>query len=225
MTGAAALPALLGALRRLYSRDAAADPAAAAVLRRVLAALDGAEGPERAPERRLLPACGLLPAALQAAAAGPLAELAAAFAAVEPALAWVQNPNYSDRTMGPGYMAGYAYANVVGPTGLIDRPGVLAGLLLLGPGRLYPDHAHPAAEVYHVVAGRADWRRDGGGWQARDPGACIHHAPWVRHATRIGGETLLAWYCWHGETAVHADLTGVAEAPAGGRVADPAETC
>lgn len=219
---AAELPALLGALRRLYARDAEADPAAGAVLWPVLAALADVRTLERTPERRRLPACDLLPDALEAAAAGPLAELAAAFAAVEPALRWMQNPNYSDARLGQGYMAGYAYANVVGPTGLVERPGVLAGLMILGPGRLYPDHAHPAAEVYHVVAGRAAWRREGGAWERKAPGACIHHAPMVRHATRTDDETLLAWFCWQGETGVAADLT---ETTGGGRMEDPAETC
>ncbi len=208
---AAAVPTLIGVLRRLYDRDARGDSGAASVLLPVLAALADADGPEQQPERQQLPACALLPGALEAASRSPLAALAAAFAAVEPSLRWVQNPNYTVAKMGAAYMAGYAYANLVGPDGPIDRPGVQVGMLLLGPGLVYPDHAHPAAEVYHVVSGTAAWRRDEDHWKPRVPGACIHHPAGMRHATRTGDETLLAWYCWHGDTATYADLTGQPE--------------
>ena len=42
---------------------------------------------------------------------------------------------------------------------------------------LYPDHSHRAAEVYHVIAGSAEWWRDGEDWITRPPGAVITHAP------------------------------------------------
>ena len=206
MQGVAALPAFLATLRRFYAAEAAADPEAAAILEPVLRALSPVEAASHRPARRLLPACALLPEALAAARRGPLAELAAAFEALEPALQWIQNPNYSDERMGAGYMAGYAYANIVGPTGLLQLSGLLTGLLILGPGRTYPDHAHPAAEVYHVVAGTAEWRREDGAWEPRAPGSRVVHRPWVRHATRTGRETLLAYYCWQGETETYADL-------------------
>jgi quercetin dioxygenase-like cupin family protein len=103
-------------------------------------------------------------------------------------------------------MAGYAYADLVGPRGLIAADRVAMGLLILGPGRLYPDHNHPAAELYHVLAGTAEWSRDGGAFARQPPGRRIWHPPWMRHAMRIGEETLLAWYAWVGPVTVAADL-------------------
>lgn len=204
MDGRAALPDLLAELRALYGRERAAHPAERDFYDAVLAALDGPA--DQRPARAEKPALTLLPAALAAAATGPLAGLAAAFGRVEPALAWTQNPNYSDAKMGAGYMAGYGYADVVGPRGLIASERVAMGLLILGPGRLYPDHNHPAAELYHVVAGTADWSRDGGAFAPQPPGRRIWHPPWMHHAMRIGDETLLAWYAWVGPVNVAADL-------------------
>jgi len=205
----AAFGALAAAVREHYRRERDRDPALGAALDPLLAALDRPRV-ERRPARATKPACALLPAALAAAERGPLAEIARAFALVEPALAWTQNPNYSDAKMGQGYMAGYAYCDFVGPRGLMGGPvegeGVAMGVLILGPGRLYPDHNHPAAEIYHVLSGTAAWSRDGGPFLPRPPGSAIYHAPWVRHAMRIDEETLFALYGWSGAVAVAADL-------------------
>jgi len=201
----AAFGALCAAVGAHYRAERERDPALGATLDPLLACLQRPRV-ERRPQRATKPACALLPDALAAADRGPLAEVARAFALVEPALAWTQNPNYSDAKLGQGYMAGYAYCDFVGPRGLMDREGVAMGVLLLGPRRLYPDHNHPAAEIYHVLSGTADWSRDGGAFAARPPGSAIHHPPWTRHAMRIGDETLFALYGWVGEVAVAADL-------------------
>lgn len=202
---AAAFGALCAALAAHYRAEAAGDPAFAAPVEPLLRLLDRPRV-ERRPERVTKPACALLPAALAAAGRGPLADVARAFALVEPALAWTQNPNYSDAKMGQGYMAGYAYCDFIGPRGLMTSPEVAMGVLILGPRRLYPDHNHPATEIYHILSGTAEWSRDGGAFAPKPPGSAIYHAPWVRHAMRIGDETLFALYGWVGEVAVAADL-------------------
>lgn len=200
----ASLPDLLAAVKTLYGRERAAFPAEAPLYDTLLAALE--QPASRRPQRQVKPACALLPAAVAAASEGPLAALARAFARLEPALAWTQNPNYSDERMGAGYMAGYAYADVVGPRGVIPAEGVAMGVLLLGPERLYPDHNHPAAEIYHVLSGTADWRRDRGVFAPQPPGTRIFHPPWMNHAMAVKRETLFAWYGWVGDVQVAADL-------------------
>jgi quercetin dioxygenase-like cupin family protein len=197
--------ALCAAVAQHYRAEGAREPALASPLQPLIQLL---ERPlvERRPQRTMKPAQALLPAALAAAERGPLADVARAFALVEPALAWTQNPNYSDAKLGQGYMAGYAYCDFIGPRGLMDNGSVAMGVLILGPGRLYPDHNHPAAEIYHILSGTADWSRDSGSFAAKPPGSAIYHAPWVRHAMRTGEETLFALYGWVGEVAVAADL-------------------
>ncbi|MSP49497.1 MAG: cupin domain-containing protein [Alphaproteobacteria bacterium] len=139
---------------------------------------------------------------------GPLSAIASAFAAAEPRVDWLQNPNYSVESMGPGFVERYGYVELVGPGRAAESRDLLVGLLLLGPETHYPDHVHPAEEIYHVVGGRAEWWREDEGWREKPPGAVIHHAPMVRHAMRATAEPLLALYCWTGRIEVHARMTG-----------------
>lgn len=138
---------------------------------------------------------------------GPLAAIAGAFAAAEHECDWLQNPNYSEASLGPGYVDRYGYVELVGPGRPIESADLLVGLLLLGPGMHYPDHAHPAEEIYHVVAGTAEWWREDEGWRRKGPGAVIHHVPMMRHAMRTADEPLLALYCWTGEVKTYATMT------------------
>ena len=107
-------------------------------------------------------------------------------------LCWRQNASYS----GADFLDGYAYCEIVGPLGHLRHTDVALGLLLLGPHATYPEHAHPAAEIYAVVAGRAEWRQGDRIWRARVPGERIHHASMEPHAMRTAGEPLLAAYLW-----------------------------
>lgn len=138
---------------------------------------------------------------------GPLAAIADAFARVGTNADWLQNPNYSAATLGPGYVDRYGYVELIGPGRPVESADLLVGLLLLGPGMHYPDHAHPAKEIYHVVAGHADWWRKDEGWRRKPPGSIIHHAPMMRHAMRTSDEPLLALYCWTGEVKTYATMT------------------
>jgi len=110
----------------------------------------------------------------------------------ESRLQWRQNPNYA----GAEFLDGYAHCELVGPAGPLRHADIALGLLLLGPRITYPEHAHPAAEVYAVVAGHAQWRQGDRVWRRRAPGERIHHASNEPHAMRTADEPLLAAYVW-----------------------------
>jgi mannose-6-phosphate isomerase-like protein (cupin superfamily) len=168
--------------------------------------LENLQSPRPQTAGSALPVRRFLARALSDDRNGSLAGVAEAFALAEPALAWVQNPNYTAQRMGSDFVDRYGYVEIVGPERAIESRTLLVGFLLLGPHTLYPDHSHAAEEVYHVVSGRASWRRDDGPWRIEPPGAIIHHAPHVPHAMRTGHEPLLALYCWMGDVAAPADL-------------------
>jgi mannose-6-phosphate isomerase-like protein (cupin superfamily) len=144
--------------------------------------------------------------ALADAAQGPLQAVAHALGRAQAVLDWLQNPNYTTASIGAGFVSRYGYVELVGPGRAFDTHELLVGFLLLGPHTHYPDHHHAAEEVYHVVSGRAAWRRGNGAWSIKPPGASIHHAPHVPHAMRTEDEPLLALYCWMGDVAVPAEL-------------------
>lgn len=91
-----------------------------------------------------------------------------------------------------------AFANIAGPKGPLVTTSVRLGLTLIGPEILYPEHHHPAVELYVVLNGTADWSAGGGAFVPRGPGAAILHPSGIRHATRTGPETLLALFGWTG---------------------------
>lgn len=161
-----------------------------------LAAQDFSQSAYREPEPRMLPACRYLPEAV-ASTMMLDSTLAAGLAEVEDALTWRQTPGYSDAAMGePGFMDAYAHAEIVGPTGAFPGDDFLLGFLLLGPGRHYRDHFHPAPELYWALTGLSEWRRGDDGFAPRMAGETIWHPPGVTHAMRTGPEPLLALYIW-----------------------------
>lgn len=178
----------------------AGDPSAGAMLDEVCTSLAMATPVPPAP--RALAASALLDDALPRTAFG------AAIAQAAQRFQWRQNPNYTAANMGAAFMAGYGYVEFAGPKdALFHAPAIRVGLLLLGPRLHYPPHAHPAEEIYHALTGGGLWRRGQEGWRTVPAGSAIHHPPMIEHETRAGDATLLALYCWRGETATEAQLT------------------
>ncbi|MDP9136707.1 MAG: dimethylsulfoniopropionate lyase, partial [Pseudomonadota bacterium] len=197
------IAAIRGALAARRGEEANVDQIVSALARQDLAqsALQR-HGP------RLLPACSLLPETVGAAIAVS-SDVAAAIAAVEHELHWKQNPNYSDGAMGqPGYMDGYAYAEVVGPSGFFAGDDFLLGLLLIGPHRVYREHYHAAPELYWMLTGPSKWKNGSGGWSMRDAGSLCWHDPFVVHATATEAVPLLAIWAWARDVGEPARLAG-----------------
>ena len=145
---------------------------------------------------------GWLVAAVQAAATPRERRLADALLAASPSLRWIAP--YQPGDGADALAAGYAVTMLVG-TGIPPRPGyqvpfvnpdVLVTFTLQAPGIFYPLHRHKAPEIYHVISGAAQWRRDGELWRQRLPGEWFFHASEQGHAMRTGDEPLLALAAW-----------------------------
>lgn len=195
---------ILSRLAEVYAAEAIDDDGmlrmAAEELRQLAAMWPATEVPTR------LPVCRWLPAMIKGARGGPLAAIAEAFAAIEPWSRWRQNPNYTAETIGPAFLDNYGYVELVGRGRPWPSERLAVGFLALGPEARYPAHQHPAAEVYHVVSGIAEWRKGAAPLASRPLGAAIYHAPGVVHETRVLMEPLLALYCWTGDINVAATL-------------------
>ena len=119
---------------------------------------------------------------------------------------WAQPyPDYSGQPDMNALRANYAYSPVIGAvedaisgnavTALYHSDEVFVGLVLQGPGVVYPAHVHKAAEVYWVISGTADWQW-GDDWSTHGSGAVIFHDTGVRHATVTGDEPQLLLFAW-----------------------------
>ncbi|QPC92489.1 dimethylsulfonioproprionate lyase family protein [Mesorhizobium sp. INR15] len=116
---------------------------------------------------------------------------------------------YSEADFGKDFIDNYGWLEVFGTRGAFANDTVAAGLLILGPGIVYPDHHHIAEEIYIPLTGGTEWRMGEGTFQTRTAGEVIHHKSNVSHAMRTGREPLLALYIWRGgPLAQKSDITG-----------------
>lgn len=206
MTPDPALGELLTAAIAVCQQRADEGSAAAALFSDIARLTRAAPTNPEPPTPQRLPACRHLARALSLAEQGPAAEVAGAYPALAEQLRWTQNSNYLRDPKMRAFLADYAYVELVGPGGIALEEDAALGLLLIGPHCHYPPHSHPAQEVYLVVAGAANWWREGEPWQTLPAAAFVHHAPHVTHAMRTLDEPLLALYAWRGEIATAARL-------------------
>ena len=178
---------LAGAEVAAVATRMAANEAARSAGLRVPALLAVPSEPTQSLPPHRLPVCDLLDTAYT----HMRPDLASAFKALEPQLAWRVRvlPNGS-----PGFAEGHASARVLDPTGLERRGGLVSGFSLVAPGVTYPEHDHPPEEIYLVLSG-GEWWQDGGAWHAPGPGGIVHNPPGIRHAMRGTDVPLLAiWF-------------------------------
>ncbi len=206
MTPDVALSGVLSTAIALCERRANEDCAAAGLLADIAGHAQAAPANPHPPVPRRLPACRHLARALALAGRGPAAAVADAVPAMADRLRWTQNPNYLRDPRMRSFLEDYAYVELVGPGGIAFREDAALGLLLIGPHNYYPPHRHPAQETYLVVAGEADWWRQGEPWRTLPAAAFVHHEPNVVHAMRTSGQPLLALYAWSGEVGTAARL-------------------
>ena len=91
------------------------------------------------------------------------------------------------------------YSQLIGPTGLIKHQSFRVGLFALIPDIDYADHAHPADEVYIVLAGSGGWSLDGGPFQVKRAGDIIEIPSMMTHAMRTVTTPALTVYSWSGD--------------------------
>ncbi|TGQ54227.1 transcriptional regulator [Mesorhizobium sp. M1C.F.Ca.ET.193.01.1.1] len=111
-------------------------------------------------------------------------------------LRWGQTYKASD--FGQAFIDNYGWLEVFGTRGHFVNDDVAAGLMILGPDIVYPDHHHIAEEIYVPLTGGTEWRMGEDGFRVREAGEVIHHASNVSHAMRTGKEPLMALYIWRG---------------------------
>ncbi len=97
--------------------------------------------------------------------------------------------------------AGLFFVELLGPDGMVFCEDCRLGLLLQLPESHYPEHVHAADELYLVLSGTAEWRREGSEPALRPPGSVIGHPGGRLHAMTTHSEALFAVWAWSGDIA------------------------
>jgi quercetin dioxygenase-like cupin family protein len=126
----------------------------------------------------------------------PLTDVLDVFRPLANALPW--RYSYSPSSDKPGLENRMAWAELVGPKAPFHSDQVCLGLTVIGPHVRYPEHSHPAVEVYFVLSGTARWTARGA-TKAQPPGAYILHPSNVVHVMETDDEPLIAAYTWSGD--------------------------
>ncbi len=101
------------------------------------------------------------------------------------------------------FWSNYTYATVAIPTEGVFPPGPYHAadgfalyLVCQGADLVYPEHHHPAVEVYGIVSGTGNWMRGGEGQRLRQPGSVFVHQSSMGHATTTNAEPTISWAAW-----------------------------
>jgi hypothetical protein len=140
----------------------------------------------------------------EAAKAFPL--VSQALSGIWRSLSWSQSATYTDAILGEGFGENYAWAELIGPDGVFAGDDFTFGFLLLGPGRHYIDHYHPAPELYLPLTAGSHWKKGDSAFLERRAGEAIWHPSMVIHATKTFEKPLIAAYCWTRDVATPAQL-------------------
>jgi len=138
-----------------------------------------------------------LPGALDAARSGPGRAVADAIDAARDDLLWYYG--YAPRPGERDLSQDIAFCEILGPTtGSFRSADARLGFTLIGPRMHYPAHSHPAAELYHLLAGPSTWIKADVA-SRKTPGDFIFHPSGVSHAMETDDASLLSVYSWSGD--------------------------
>ena len=126
--------------------------------------------------------------------------LVEAFLEARDQLHWFQSYDAGD--FGQGFIDNYAHVELVGTRGHFASDRLAGGLVLFGPGLVYPDHWHLAEELYFPLTDGALWSRNGGPFVERKSGEFIFHESNMAHAMTMQSNPLLALWVWRGNVLV-----------------------
>ena len=93
----------------------------------------------------------------------------------------------------------FGFAEFIGPEGVFHSEEFSCGFVAMGENMVYPEHSHPAVELYEVISGPLEWRIDRNSWFLAKQGQLIHHNKKQLHAMKTRELPFLGIYTWIGD--------------------------
>lgn len=170
-------------------------------VRERLARILKADPETRTPEPLSLPATRHLGRALDNGEREPTEIFVRAVAKLSPRLRW----EYGYEKIPPTLGRKYAYADILGPSGIIASDDLVLGFVLFAPGCVYPSHRHDGITESYIVLSGAVSENDLGVFR---PLSMIFNAAGTTHTIRTSThEPALLAYAWTGAAEAIASHT------------------
>ena len=124
-------------------------------------------------------------------------DLAKAFQKASPIAMWRET--YKGTQIDPDFMDRFGCYCLIGSGGPYQSEQMGAYVVYMPAGLDYPWHHHPAEEVYLVLAGSAEFHRDGEDPEILSAGQTSYHRSNQPHATFTKDEPVIAYVAWKGD--------------------------
>lgn len=137
--------------------------------------------------------------------AGAYGALYRAMRAAGPDALWRET--YAGTGIGRHFMDRFGCYCIIGPGGAWISARMSAWLVYMPAGFWYPWHRHPAEELYLVVAGEAEFLRQGAPVEVVGPGGSVFHDSNQPHAMRTRDQPVMTYVIWRNNLGVPPVLT------------------
>ncbi len=141
--------------------------------------------------------------------------LAQAIGAACGELEWISYRLYDPDQIGAAFIAGHAYAELIGPGAAVDAPELALGVFIIAPHILYRDHRHPAPELYAPLTGPHGWRFGvDQPLMVKPAHQPVWNQPMAPHMTKVGPVPFLCIYGWTADVEAPATVIPADDWPA-----------
>lgn len=114
---------------------------------------------------------------------------------------------YAGTHIGQDFLDRFGCFCLIGSGGGWISAQISAYFVYMPPGLYYPWHHHPAEEIYHVLAGEAEFFRDGEAAEVLRAGDSSLHASNQPHATQTHDRGFMAYVVWRNNLTTPPVLT------------------
>ncbi|NBD33375.1 MAG: hypothetical protein GVY17_10505 [Cyanobacteria bacterium] len=94
----------------------------------------------------------------------------------------------------------FANGDIIGPKAPWYSEQLIVGLFVFGPDIFYPQHAHPAPEIYYVLSGNPKFQVGADQpFISQPPGSIVLHRSNISHAIKTDNLPVCGVYAWRGD--------------------------
>ncbi len=126
-----------------------------------------------------------------------LAAFRDAWVAASPVAPWRET--YKNTAIGDDFLTRFGCYELIGAGGPFNSDQMRSFVVYMPAGLWYTWHHHPAEELYHVIAGEAEFLLEGETPRTLRPGDSAFHPTNRPHAMRTHDKPVMAYVLWRGD--------------------------